>query len=70
MVLTIEAIYEDGCLKLSQPLPLPERQKVQVTVSPVVSRVRQSAGLIGWTGSEEDADFVASSAELDPQDEP
>jgi len=33
-----------------------------------VSRVRQTAGLMGWTGTQEDADFVAMSPQLDPQE--
>ena len=68
MAITVEAVYEDGVLKPSQPLPLQEHEKVQVTVTRPVSRVRQTAGLIGWTGSQEDADFVALSPELDPQE--
>ena len=66
MAIIIEAVYENGVLKPAQPLPLQEHEKVQVTVRPTVSRVRQTAGLIGWTGSQEDADFVALSPELDP----
>ena len=70
MAITVEAVYENGVLKPAQPLPLQEHEKVQVTVKQAVSRVRQTAGLIGWTGSQEDADFVASSPELDPEDGP
>ncbi|MFI5461402.1 MAG: antitoxin family protein [Isosphaerales bacterium] len=69
MTLTIEAIYENGVLKPAQPLPLQEHAKVRITVQPSVSHVRRSAGLIGWTGSQEDADFVALSPELDPQED-
>jgi predicted DNA-binding antitoxin AbrB/MazE fold protein len=68
MAITVEATYENGVLKPSRPLPLQEHEKVQVTVTPTVSHVRQTAGLIGWTGSQEDADFVALSPELDSQD--
>ena len=68
MTLTIEAVYENGVLKPAQRLPLPEHAKVQITVKTADSRVRQTAGLIGWTGSQEDADFVALSPELDPQE--
>jgi predicted DNA-binding antitoxin AbrB/MazE fold protein len=32
MTTTVEAIYEDGVLKLSQRLPLPERARVKVTI--------------------------------------
>jgi predicted DNA-binding antitoxin AbrB/MazE fold protein len=68
MAITVEAFYENGVLKPVTPLPLQENEKVQVTVKRAVSRVRQTAGLIGWTGSQEDADFVALSPELDPQE--
>jgi predicted DNA-binding antitoxin AbrB/MazE fold protein len=68
MAITVEAIYENGVLKPAQSLPLKEHERVQITVAPVGSRVRKTAGLIGWSGSQEDADFVATSAELDPQD--
>jgi predicted DNA-binding antitoxin AbrB/MazE fold protein len=68
MTITVEAVYENGVLKPSQPLPLPEHAKVRITVKPAASRVRQTAGLIGWTGSQEDAEFVALSPELDPQE--
>lgn len=68
MTHTVEAIYENGTLKLQQPLPLKEHERVQVTVKVAESRVRQTAGLIGWTGTQEDADFIALSPELDPQE--
>ena len=68
MSITVEAVYEGGVLKPSEPLPFKEHEKVQITITPAVSRVRQTAGLIGWTGSQEDADFVALSPELDPQE--
>ncbi len=34
MPLTVEAIYENGVLKPTQPLPLREHEKVRVTVEP------------------------------------
>ena len=52
MTLTVEAVYENGVLRPTQPLPLQEHEKVQVTVKRASSRVRQTAGLIGWTGSQ------------------
>lgn len=61
MAITVEAVYENGVLKPARALPLQEHQKVLVTVKPAVGRVRQTAGLIGWTGSQEDADFIATS---------
>jgi predicted DNA-binding antitoxin AbrB/MazE fold protein len=32
MTTTVEAIYEDGVLKLSRRLPLPEKARVKVTI--------------------------------------
>ncbi len=68
MTLTLEAVYENGVLKPAQPLPFKEHEKVQIIVKSAASRVRQTAGLMGWTGSQEDADFIALSPDLDPQE--
>jgi predicted DNA-binding antitoxin AbrB/MazE fold protein len=38
MSIIIEATYEDGVLKPSQPLPFSEHQKVRLTVQPQQSR--------------------------------
>jgi len=35
MAITVEAIYENGVLKLSEPLPFPEPMRVSVRVEPV-----------------------------------
>jgi predicted DNA-binding antitoxin AbrB/MazE fold protein len=56
MTITVEAIYENGTLKLSRPLPLKEQEKVQVTIfaTPDVrarlDAVARSYGLLRWTG--------------------
>ena len=68
MTITVEAVFEDGVLKPMEALPLQEHEKVVITVKPALSRARQTAGLMGWTGSQEDADIVASSPELDPHE--
>ena len=70
MAITVEAVYENGVLKPERTLPFKEHERVQLTVRPAVSRVRQTAGLMGWTGSQADADFVATSPELDPLEGP
>jgi predicted DNA-binding antitoxin AbrB/MazE fold protein len=46
----VEATYENGVLKLDRPLPLGEHARVTVSVKPLASQIRQSAGLIPWTG--------------------
>jgi predicted DNA-binding antitoxin AbrB/MazE fold protein len=76
MSLTVEAVYEDGVLKLAQPLPPGEHERVQVTVeaAPAVKAaldaVTRSYGLIGWTGSHEELDYLIDSIENDPLEGP
>ena len=65
MSITVEATWENGVLKTSQPLPLREQAKVQVTVHIEVSRARQTAGLMEWTGSAEVADQFARDPDLE-----
>jgi predicted DNA-binding antitoxin AbrB/MazE fold protein len=48
MSLEAEATYENGVLKLDKPLPLGERERVTVHITPQVGHIRQSAGLIPW----------------------
>ena len=50
MTLTVEATYEDGVLRLSEPVPLKDHDKVQVTIHTGASRAELSAGLLRWTG--------------------
>lgn len=58
MGLEIEAIYEDGVLKLERPIALENGQKVKITIHPPGGRARKSAGLLKWTGSQEDLDYL------------
>ncbi len=64
MTITVEATYENGMLKLGQPLPLQEHEKVQVTIQPVVSIARQTAGMIPWKGDAETLERIACDAEF------
>jgi predicted DNA-binding antitoxin AbrB/MazE fold protein len=68
----IDATYESGVLRPAQPLPLGEHQKVRVTVYTGISRARQTAGLMGWTGIAELVELFATDPELDfgPGEEP
>ncbi len=70
--LIVEAIYENGVLKPTQPLPLQEHERVQVTVTAPATiqkapdAVERSYGLIQWTGSHEDLDYLINDVENDP----
>lgn len=70
MPLTVEAIYEHGILKPAQPLPFAEHERVQVTVQTVVSRARQTAGLVRWTGDPALLERFIMDPELDPLEGP
>lgn len=63
MSITVQATYENGVLKPERPLPLKEHEKVRITLDTAVSRVRATAGLVGWTGDAETVRRVA----LDPE---
>jgi predicted DNA-binding antitoxin AbrB/MazE fold protein len=60
--LTVEAIYENGILKLSQPLPFGEHEKVRVTVEPETTWAERTAGMLNWQG---DPDLLRRVAEGD-----
>jgi predicted DNA-binding antitoxin AbrB/MazE fold protein len=53
MPITVEATYENGMLKLAQPLPLLDHDKVRVTIEPEVSWTERTAGMLKWTGDPE-----------------
>ena len=63
MAIIVEATYEDGVLKPTEPLPLGEHQRVQITIHAEINPVRASFGLLGWTGDAETVRRVA----LDPE---
>ena len=69
MTITVEAVYDNGVLRLSQPLPLKQNEKVQVTVQTppevqaALDAVERSYGLLPWTGDPEIVRRVA----LDPE---
>jgi predicted DNA-binding antitoxin AbrB/MazE fold protein len=50
MSLTIEAVYENGVLKPTQPLPLAEHEKVSVIIEPKRSWVDRTSGILKWKG--------------------
>jgi predicted DNA-binding antitoxin AbrB/MazE fold protein len=62
----IEAVYEDGTLKLPHELPLQPGQKVTITIHLTGGTVRRRRGLIQWKGSQEGLDYLILSADNDP----
>ncbi len=73
MPLTVEAVYENGTFRLTQPLPLKEHERVRITIEPKRDWVRETYGIIGFKGMVEEADYFAMDPELDhppPPDDP
>jgi predicted DNA-binding antitoxin AbrB/MazE fold protein len=64
MTLTVEAVYENGVLKLASPLPLQEHEKILVTIVPAISLARQTAGMVPWTGDVETLERLARDPEF------
>ena len=69
MTLTIEAVYENGVLKPTEPLPLKEHETVRVTLDFQTSPLVAAYGILGWTGSNEDLERLALDSEFDPQED-
>ena len=65
MLITVEAVYEGGVLKLSAPLPLKEHDKVTITVHTGRTWVDETYGNLGWKGSAEDAERFALDPDLE-----
>jgi predicted DNA-binding antitoxin AbrB/MazE fold protein len=67
MAITVEAVYEDGVLKPSQPLPLMEHARVQITIQPPAGLTAESRGILGctdpqlieWAALDADLEFPA-----------
>jgi predicted DNA-binding antitoxin AbrB/MazE fold protein len=53
MSLEVSATYENGVLKLDNPIPFEEHQRLKVTVREEMSVVDRTYGLLGWTGDPE-----------------
>jgi predicted DNA-binding antitoxin AbrB/MazE fold protein len=64
MTLTIEAIYENGVLKPTEPLPFQEHEKVTITIQPAISLARQTAGMVPWTGDVETLERITRDSEF------
>jgi len=70
MTLTVEATYEKGVLRLKEPLPLQEHEKVTATIQPAISLARQTAGMIPWTGDLETLGRITQDPEFGIMESP
>lgn len=63
MTITVEATYEDGALKVAQPLPLKEHAHVRVTIEPETTWAEATYGMLGWKGTHEELERILAEAE-------
>lgn len=68
MAITVEAVYENGVLKPSAPLPWKEGERVRVDVSSLDSPLLKAYGLMGFKGSAQEAEYFALDPELLPEE--
>lgn len=66
MSLTVEAIYENGTLKLLTPLPLKDQERVRVIVERQAPSILEAYGIMGWTGDAAALERFALDPEFDP----
>jgi predicted DNA-binding antitoxin AbrB/MazE fold protein len=65
MSITVEAVYENGVFKPIQPLSLREHERFELTIVTKRNWVEETAGIMGFTGTAEEADYFAMDPELD-----
>jgi len=70
MAITVEAVYENGMLKLAEPLPFAEHERLQVSVQPKQSIARGSAGMLRWRGDWETLRRIAEDDEFGIMESP
>jgi predicted DNA-binding antitoxin AbrB/MazE fold protein len=73
MAITVEAIYENGTIKLPTPVPLlrnGDRVWLTLHISSEENVVQKSYGIIGWTGDSATVQRVALDPEFDVLESP
>ncbi len=68
MAIIVEAIYENGVLKPSEPLPWKDGEKVHIAVSSLDSPILKAYGIMGFKGTQEEAEYYALHPDLLPEE--
>jgi len=68
MAVTFEAVYEDGVLKPSEPLPWKEGEHVRVVVTSLDSPILKAYGIMGFKGTREEAEDFALHPDFLPEE--
>jgi predicted DNA-binding antitoxin AbrB/MazE fold protein len=65
MAIVVEATFENGVLKPSEPLPLKEHEKVRLTIESSQGWAERTYGMLGWKGDHETLEQLLAEAEED-----
>ena len=68
MAMTVEAIYENGVLKPSEPLPWKDGARVSIVISSLDSPILKAYGIMGFKGTAAEAEYFALDPELLPEE--
>jgi len=68
MAITVEAVYENGVLKPSQPLPWKDGARVRVAVSSLDSPLLKAYGIMDFKGTAEEAEYLALHPDFLPEE--
>ncbi len=68
MAITVEAIYENGVLKPSEPLPRKGGERVRLAISSLDSPILKAYGIMGFKGTAEEAEYYATHPDLLPEE--
>ena len=70
MAITVEAVYENGVLKPSEPLPWKEGERVSVAISSLNSPLLKAHGIMDWKGTSDELDRLLVEIEADEVEVP
>jgi predicted DNA-binding antitoxin AbrB/MazE fold protein len=68
MAITVEAVYENGVLKPSAPLPWKDGERVRIAISSLESPLLKAYGIMGFKGTAEEAEYFALHPDLLPEE--
>jgi predicted DNA-binding antitoxin AbrB/MazE fold protein len=68
MAIMVEAVYENGVLKPSQPLPWKDGERVRFAISSLDSPILRAYGIMGFQGTAEEAEYYALHPDLLPEE--
>ncbi len=68
MLITVEAVYENGVLRPSEPLPLKDGERVRLAVSSLDSLILKAYGIMGFNGTAEEAEYLATHPDFLPEE--